>query len=153
MTAETVPNQCLVIVFKPQLTLAFVDGHPTDELLLGGVRYRDAGYGEWTGFYDWLRDKKRRVIGVRYWLDDAPFLLDILDSFPYVAIPDNKFFVEVYFSKSRAVAKKESHDQDFLFDKIFIAGNGEFAIAFDTSLLTPDQVKDIRASAEACWVI
>lgn len=152
MAAEKVLNQSLVIVFKPQLTLALVVGHPMDELILGGVRYRDAGYGEWTGFYDWLRDSKGRVIGVRYWPDDARFLLDTLHLFPYAMIPDNKFFAEIYFSKTRAVAKKKSHDQDFLFDKIFVADNGEYAIAFDTSLITPDQLKDIRASAEADWV-
>lgn len=152
MAAETVLNYCLVIVFKPRLTLALVAGHPIDELILGGVRYRDAGYGEWTGFYDWLRDNKGRVIGVRYWPDDPQFLLDILPLFPYAMIPDNKFYVEVYFSNTRAVEKKKSHDQDFLFDKLFVADNGDYAIAFDTSLITPDQLKDIRSSAEADWI-
>ena len=48
--------------------------HSIEELVerkvqIEGETLIDAGLGDWLGFYDWLRDTRKSVIGVRLWLD------------------------------------------------------------------------------------
>jgi hypothetical protein len=146
-------NQCLVVVLRQRLTLALVTGYPNEELVVAGVSYKDAGYGDWSGFYDWLRDSEQRVLGVRYWPDDTGFLLDTANKFSYVIVPESRFYMEIYFSSNRSVNKQKSKDQDFLYDKIFSSETGEYIIVFDTSLLTNNELTQITHTAEADWII
>ena len=49
---------------------------PLTGFVIGSKQYRDANFGQWTGFYDWLRDSKEQVLGVRYWpFEDTEFLI------------------------------------------------------------------------------
>lgn len=145
-------KRSLSVVLRPRLTLALIEGHPGDQLMLDEVTYRDTGYGDWTGFYDWLRDSNDRVLGLRYWPDDTTFLLDVVRGFPYVVVPQNNFYMEIYFSTNRDVDLEKSGDQDFLYDKVFASDTGEYLICFDTSLLSDSQVKEIVHTTEAIWL-
>lgn len=151
-SAERKSGQCLAVVLRRGLTLALVRDHPRQELVLDGIRYKDGGYGDWTGFYDWLRDLERRVIGVRYWPDDTAFILDVVQGFSYAFVPENRFYLEIYFSDDHDFDKEESKDQDFLYDKVFLSDAGEHVLVFDTSLLTSAEVDEITHTAAAKWL-
>ena len=86
--------------------------------------------GEFTGFYDWLRDSEGQLLGVRYWLDGTTdFILEQHRSLPYVR--DAGGAIEVYFGLSRAVDALKSADQEFLFSAVFKSLAGVCALAFD----------------------
>jgi hypothetical protein len=92
--------------------------------------YRDAGLGEWTGFYDWLKAADGSLLGVRYWLNaSTEFLATYAAGLAYVIVDPSRS-IEVYSSDRRALEPKLSCDQAFLYNAVFRAGDGEYAIAF-----------------------
>ena len=121
---------CLVALLQPRLTLAKGLTWPQRAFVVSGKEYRDAGFGEWTGFYDWLRASDGTLLGVRYWLDTSTAFLEVYArNLPYVSVDPSRC-IEVYFSDQRAFEPKLSADQAFLYDALFRAADGEYAIAF-----------------------
>src|SRR5271170_2270004 len=107
------PKPCILAILGPQLVLARGARWPLRGFALDGHDYWDAGLGEWTGFYDWLRAPRGRVIGVRYWVQqDTEFLAEYTKRLDYVKV-DPKRHIEVYFSSDRAIEAKLSCDQEF----------------------------------------
>lgn len=134
--SDSVPTEgsrerpCLVALLQPRLTLAKGLTWPQRAFVVSGKEYRDAGFGEWTGFYDWLRASDGALLGVRYWLNASTEFLEVYARhLPYVSIDPSRC-IEVYFSDQRAFEPKLSTDQAFLYDALFRAADGEYAIAF-----------------------
>jgi len=72
------PGACLLVVLASEPKLAFARECPAGSFRMGGRDYRDQGYGDWTGFYHWLRSAPDTVIGVRYWpFENTRFLADL----------------------------------------------------------------------------
>ena len=136
---------CLLVVLANPLVLAKAESWPHAALTVGGVEYSDTGLGEWTGFYDWLRDGERSVVGVRYWtFDYTAFLIERTRNLAYV-VSDPKGFLEIYFSPRRAIEPGLSADQEFLYDPLFRSATGEHAIGFAMdSLSGPERESILR---------
>lgn len=49
---------------RPQLALAKDLKWPLQGFAVENAEYSDMGLGEWTGFYDWLRDSDGGLLGV-----------------------------------------------------------------------------------------
>ena len=146
-----VSRRCLLVAFHARLALALVDECPGNEYQLGDKRYRDKGYGELTGFYDWLRDSSGKLLGVRYWpFEETSFLSDVLSEFPSVVVAKDRSYLEVYFSSDRRVDRQRSDDQDLGANKVFSTEQGEWAISFDTTALSPSEMENVYA-ADADW--
>ncbi len=127
---SAIERPCLVAVLQPRLVLAKGLTWPQRAFVVHGKEYRDVGLGEWTGFYDWLRAADGSLLGVRYWLNaSTEFLATYTASLSYVIVDPSRS-IEVYFSDRRALEPKLSCDQAFLYDAVFRAGDGEYAIAF-----------------------
>jgi hypothetical protein len=108
------------------------------------------GLGEWTGFYDWLRDSGGALLGVRYWLDSSTeFLVHQAKTLPYLSVPASNQ-IEIYFSERRAVDSGLSCDQAFLYDALFKATDGAYAIAFGAEDLSRADLEDLE-KADAHW--
>jgi hypothetical protein len=123
-------RECLLVILQPQLVLAKIRPWPLAGFTCEGKQYRDAGFGEWTEFYDWLRDSDSNVLGVRYWLgSETEFLSDYARELPYIQIDPSRN-LEIYFSERRGVNQARSADQDFLYDAIFRSDDGQYAIGF-----------------------
>ena len=111
-------RQFLLVVVTPHLALAFVENLPDGKLTVNGIDYVDLGLGDWTGFYDWLREKSGQVCGVRY--TPFPEFNHLLDRFPsdcsYLAFPSrgSKSYVEIFFTSSRDYEAEKSDDQEQL---------------------------------------
>lgn len=131
-----IERRCLVAVFQPRLVLAKGLTWPQRAFVVKGKEYRDVGLGEWTGFYDWLRAADGSLLGVRYWLNSSTeFLATYANSLRYVIVDPSRS-IEVYFSDHRAFEPKLSCDQAFLYDAVFRAADGEYAIAFGSEDLS-----------------
>jgi hypothetical protein len=123
---------------------------PVRGFVLDGRKYIDIGIGEWTGFYDWLRDIKGNLLGVRYWLNEETETLSRQPrQFDYLRV-DGTRFIEIYFSDSRQVEPKLSADQDFLYDPVFRSDDGEYALGFALDGLGLTELRNIDG-AQADW--
>lgn len=118
---------------------------------MGGRDYRDQGYGDWTGFDDWLRSAADTVIGVRYWpFENTRFLADVVGSLPYVKVPEDGSCLEIYFSARGRVEARASDDQSFGSNRIFCSEEGGWAISFDTTGLSDTEFLSL-ARTDAEW--
>lgn len=143
-------RQCLLVVLRPQLTLAKNLHWPLSGFVLDGSSYRDAGFGDWTDFYDWLRDADGNVLGVRYWLQtDTQFLVEYAKGLGYVQA-DPPRYVEIYFSERRGFVPQLSADQDFLYDAVFRSDDGVYAIGFGLGGLSESEMRSLQG-IEARW--
>src|SRR5205823_2629880 len=107
--------------------------------------------GEWTGFYDWLRNPDRRLLGVRYWPFEATeFVIQRASNLPYVRTAERRY-VEIFFGDERYSNTQLSKDQDFLYDPVYATPSGACALAFSTEDLLEADYEAIRA-AKAEWV-
>lgn len=123
------------MLLRPQLALAKDLTWPLQGFAVDNTEYHDVGLGEWTGFYDWLRDSDGGLLGVRYWLNSGTeFLVSHTQTLPYVSRASNH--IEIYFSERRVVDPKLSCDQAFLYDALFRSSHEEYAIAFGTEDLS-----------------
>lgn len=97
---------------RPRLTLALLPACSDEGVVLEARRYRNIGFG--TGFYDWLRDARGGLLGIRYTPSvSVPSLHSQARSFPYVVADDTKPGIEFYFSANRRYDPAKSMDQDF----------------------------------------
>jgi hypothetical protein len=144
-------RQCLLVVLRPQLALAKNLQWPLQGFVLDGSSYRDVGFGDWTGFYDWLRDANENVLGVRYWLrDDTEFLVGYAKGLGYVQADQPSHYIEIYFSQRREIVPKLSSDQDFLYDSVFRSDDGVYAIGFGIGGLSELDMRSLQ-SIEIGW--
>lgn len=109
---------------------------PIQTFVADSVSYRDAGFGEWTDFYDWLRAPDGSLLGVRYWLrDDLQFLATMEYEKSYIKAQPGRQ-IEIYFSGRRDVNQELSCNQEFLYDAIFRSDVGTYAIGFGMEALS-----------------
>lgn len=99
-------------------------------LAIGNEEFRDAGQGDWLGFYDWLRTKAGEVIGVRLWVDDVNAQIRALHPCAGVVAGETCFPLLIYFGEERAFEEQLSDDQDFGSNRLLV-GPGKFALTFN----------------------
>jgi hypothetical protein len=132
----------LIVVLAPEHPVVFADA-VGDAFQHAGRYYRDAGLGDFTGFYDWLRDAGGGVIGVRYWPFEASrAVCDEVAAFPYVDLTSDRSSLAVFFSAERAFDPANSGDQAFGGNRVFVAADGAYALTFDAGTL--DDVETAR---------
>jgi hypothetical protein len=146
----TPKGEFLVVIFRPSLTLALLEALPRDGLLVDGANYRPVPKGDSAAFYDWLRDRSGRVLGVRHWPSEPNLPIQAIGQLPYVRLGHDGSSVEVYFGDSREVDDDQSDDQAFGGSTQFVSESGDFAIAFETYFLSESEVASIR-EARAGW--
>ena len=151
MSRAGTSGEHLVAVLRPRLTLALLETEPPMEFEIDGVRFRDSGLGDFTGFYDWLREPSGRPVGVRYCPNaEAATRIGQAARVPYVR-HDGACF-EIQFSRESPIDQATSDDQSFGGNRIFLSEAGEVALAFETYFLAEDELRAIR-EVPAQWGI
>jgi hypothetical protein len=121
----------LLVVLKQDLTPFVVRGELDEQLTVGGTTFMDTGYGDFTGFYDWLRNSKGQILGVRYYpFEDIHFLFDIVGTLNYIDASRNREVFNIYFSDDRVFDESVSDDQAFGGNKVYQSWSGEYAVSF-----------------------
>jgi hypothetical protein len=146
----TPKGEFLLVVFRPELTLALLEVQPPSGFAIAGATYRVVPTDDYAGFYDWLRSRTGRIIGVRYWLQDGS-VLTALSRRAYVHVPPDRRCIEIFFGKSRESDEARSNDQAFGGVSHFVADSGEWAISFETYFLEPAEIQAIR-EGDGRWV-
>ena len=101
------------------------------ELMLGGEVFKDSGAGDWLGFYDWLRTRTGKIIGVRLWVDEVN--RDLRAAAGCVNVVGNAecFPFVIYLGDEREFADENSGDQDFG-SNLLLLSSGKFALTFNS---------------------
>jgi hypothetical protein len=119
-------------MLSKELVLAAASPCPGNVFVCQGARYTDQGYGDFTGFYDWLRTPRGLVIGVRYYpVQEVEFLCKLAAHLSYVEIDPKTRIVTLYFSEDRGVEPSLSADQDFGDNQVYKSDAGEYGISFN----------------------
>lgn len=149
---DSVQGPCLLVACRTgEPALALTEQCPVGDFRMGDRDFEDKGFGDWTGFYDWLRDFSGKVVGVRYWpFEETAFLIDLLCDRGYI-VPGDKSYLEIYFSQNSRVDRRKSDDQEFGSNKIFCSKEGTWLISFDTRGLSSSERESLRASDAAQW--
>lgn len=147
-------RDCLIVVLADKVKLAKVNAWPIAGFVADGRCYRDCGFGEFTEFYDWLRNRGGELMGVRYNLcEDTEFLFGYAQRRDYMLSKDlGRFkYVEIYFSDKWDVDPHLSCDQGFVYDPVFRTEDDEIAIAFDTGHLTESELQRLEGQT-SLWI-
>jgi hypothetical protein len=148
------PNRrpCLMVILRPKLTLARDLRWPLSGFVVGNNRYVDAAFGDWTGFYDWLRSADGNLLGVRYTPSEGTeFLVEYMSKLSYVNA-DPSGHIEIYFSEERVIDAKLSCDQEFLYDAVFRSDDGDYAIGFGIEELNETDLNSLQ-NADVEWAV
>jgi hypothetical protein len=125
---------CLVAVCTNNIALAVAHRCPGGSFAYDASQYEDQGFGDFTGFYDWLRNSEGSVIGVRYLpAHELDFLCNAVADLPYVEVDWKIKSIALYFSDDRGVDESTSNDQEFGDNKLFKSASGTFALSFNVS--------------------
>lgn len=123
---------CLVVVCTDNIGLAVAQHCPEGSFVYAEGSYEDQGFGDFTGFYDWLRNSKGSVIGVRYLpAHELEFFCNAVAHLPYVEIDWQIKSIALYFSDDRSIDESTSNDQEFGDNKLFKSASGRFALSFN----------------------
>ena len=149
MAAE-IPEKCLLIFFKSPLELAWAelpDDAPSAIVYKNQI-YKYAGTQEWNGFYDWLRNYRNEIIGVRYFpFEDFKELASLVNRLTDCKVNTNDkgaVWFDLFFTSDRNVNEKISDDQDFGGNWLFETESGDKAM----SLIFKDDDKLLEGSCK-----
>ncbi|MBW8847785.1 MAG: ubiquinone/menaquinone biosynthesis methyltransferase [Burkholderiales bacterium] len=109
-----------------------LDHVPERALQLDDEEFNDAGLGDFIGFYDWLRSREGRVIGVCLWplLDEKSADLQAFDQCANVESAHDGAQLSIYFGDERIFDLAESGDQDFGDNRLFV-GSSRHVLTFN----------------------
>jgi hypothetical protein len=128
-------TKALIVMLAPDRPIVFAEA-VGDAFDHDRRSYRDTGLGDFTGFYDWLRDPGGDVIGVRYLPFEASrAVCDTVSTFPYVEVATDCSSFAIFFSSERAFDPASSGDQAFGGNRVFVADDGTYALTFDLDSL------------------
>lgn len=125
--------------------LALCDQLPKGTFNADGKTYDETEMGHWTGFYDWLRPAKGRVIGIRYWpFEEARFLIDASRWLGYVDIDESQSSITLRLDEG-VFDERLSDSQDFGDNKIWEGGDGSYAVSFSTYSLSHEELECLKS--------
>jgi len=123
----------------------FFPDRPT-EISGGESRFIDAGLGDWTGFYDWLRNSQSEIIGVRFCpFEQAQFLCELPALGQWVKITPQRALM-VFFGSECDYREDLSDDQAFEEARILKSTAGRYALLLGCSDLENNELRVLVAN-------
>jgi hypothetical protein len=139
---------CLMIVIQPSFELVTLDECPQDGFDFFDKHYYDLGHGSFTGFYDWLRNSERKIVGVRYWpFEEFRFICEKLAHSSSVLRAQDFSHLDILFADIQDMNWHSSDDQDFGSNQLYSTDDDEWSISFATTGLNDTEAEDIFAAA------
>jgi hypothetical protein len=129
------PETTLLLSCGVDIQMAAFPGMPGERIEVFGALYRDTGYGDFTGFYDWLRSPEGVVIGLRWWpFGDLGFVLETLRGREYASLDPAEEYVDIWFGSERVSIPEEPKEQDFVGNKVLVSDSGDYVLSFHAGL-------------------
>jgi hypothetical protein len=137
-------NQILFLMCDDQLDLVLRSDCPRT-FVHHAHYFEDLADRDFNGFYDFLRDSSRHVLGVSFLASALPeFLLDRVRPLPYVELV-NSTSLRIFFTEERSFDPSISMDQYFGENRIYRSAAGGVALSFSLALLASSEIRSIPA--------
>lgn len=134
--SEEWPEDCLLVLLRPQLVLGWAEKYPIRRLVLEDTSCEHAPESV-LFFYDWLRNAEGDLLGVRCYPGGES--LSSAAELEYVKArhcsPEH-CGLEIFFSEDREFEPEHSGDQQFTYNDPFQSKHGESIIAFGSEVLS-----------------
>lgn len=122
-----------------------------DVLRLDGIDYlvddnskENEGF---IGFFDWLRNDNRLIMGIRLCFFEHQKYNDFLIQLPYVTATFDNKCMEILFEEG-SFNSDLSGDQDFSDNYVYQSESGEYLFTFGLDNLTNDELKNLQTFCE-----
>ena len=125
-------NQYLLIELSEPPRVWLSSELPENSFWLNKVQFFDSGSGDFCGFYDYLRDSRKRVLGVRFC--------------PFEELGFDRSEIKVFFSDERDFVEQYSDDQSFCDNSLFKSRQGALLLTFrapDENLIENARVRRV----------
>ena len=129
----------LLVILGEKLELVSVNDLPLLNFYVGQERFRDLGFGDATGWYDWLVTEDDMPVGVRYIpRGESEELAVTLRRLRSVAASNyDDVAVEIFFDVSRSFDPSRSNDQAMGGNRLYGSEAGRYAVSFEMKWLLP----------------
>ena len=127
-------DQCLIVVLGGEVGLLLARECPEGAFTINNSVFKDLGYGDFLGFYDWLRNARQRIIGVRHHVfNEFKLPFGKISELPYAEVVEypNVVTLSVYFDAYRDIEEETSDDQCFTDNRVYRSELDEYAISFN----------------------
>jgi hypothetical protein len=135
-------DQALFLVLGPCPSITIRLAENTDQLVLDGTRYalleRD------MGFYDFLRNRERAIIGLRFSFFSKQRLFKSVETLDYVYVDEKRQYIEIYLQGYRGSAVQEPGEQAFGDDALWRSDLGIYALQVGTDELIDVELQALR---------
>lgn len=125
----------LLINLRTTPELFLIDSLLPQQFKIFDEQYTDLKFGDFNGFYDWLRVKSGKIIGIRFKpFDESELIAEYTHHLPYCRLNysgKNLESLEIYFSKERDFDFEISNDAYFGGNNLYVTENQTLAIIFD----------------------
>lgn len=130
---------CLVITLGDVLRIQCFESCPDQFKNTNFLSYKRKSSDSDNGFYDWLRGKSGKLIGVRWFPYDGAMLRELssTNKCESVEVSADCLEMKIFFSSDRVIDESKSCDQDFLENNIYYLVDGGWAISFSMTGLSP----------------
>lgn len=133
---------CLFIVLEGKPNLYILDEPPINDVMISGTKYQLADRE--IGFYDFLRNRKKTIIGVRMAPFDAHPLIDYATALSDVFVHSMRAYLEIYFRDFRGAANDATAEQAFGDDALWRSDRGTYALQVGTGELTSAELEALK---------
>lgn len=124
---------------RPRFTLIDSDGGIA---MADDSQFTDTGYGDWTGFYDWLR-RDGIIVGIRYWpFEQSQFLLEAVPSAVDLTI-DSVGAILIFLGPVSSFDEETSCDQAFEECRL-LQGDAGYALVIGFSDLPAEEAAMLK---------
>jgi hypothetical protein len=139
---------CLFIVLGAKPSLYIFDEPLADEVVISDNRYQLVDRE--IGFYDFLRNRDKAIIGARMTPFDTRPLIDYYaTSFGYIFIDPIRVYPEIYFRDFRDAAIDGPAEQAFGDDALWRSDLGTYALQVGTGELTGVELEALKEYVQA----
>jgi hypothetical protein len=133
---------CLFIVLGAKPSIYIFDEPLADEVVISDKRYQLVDRE--IGFYDFLRNRDKAIIGVRMTPFDTRPLIDYATSFGYIFIDPIRVYLEIYFRDFRGAAIDGPAEQAFGDDALWRSDLETYALQVGTGELTGVELEALK---------
>lgn len=140
MTAVGSPALFVVLGRKPQLY--FVSNPGADRIHLGSSEF--SLMDSEIGFYDFLRDREKEIIGIRFSPFEHQPILDYASPLNYAYVEQRRSYMEIYFRGHRGQSVPGTAEQAFGDDAVWRNEAGVYALQVGTDTLTEREVDSLK---------
>lgn len=138
-------SSSLLLILDNRLVLRILPSIRGTELSIDSFTFRLLSAA--NGFYDYLRNTNRGIIGLRFSAFQHEPILDYALPLSYAYVDKRRSYMEIYFCGGRGLVTTGDTEQAFGDDAFWRSEDGLYALQVGTADLTVEDLESLRKFA------